>query len=134
MNCLIDSNIVIFILRGNEKLKSELEQAIFDGRDVCISTITYYETKRKIVVLGNPLKQVAAFEIFIKTLKILSFTQQTADIASEIFAKLKSKGTPISSCDVLIGATAIEKDLLVISEDGHFDYIEGIKREKWNMF
>lgn len=132
MNCLIDSNIVILILRGNEKLKLELEQALFEGREVCISTITYYETKRKIVVLGNPPKQLMAFEKFIKQLKVLSFTQQTADIASEIFAKLKSEGKPISSCDVLIGATAIEKNLPIIAEDRHFDYIDGIRHEKWN--
>lgn len=131
MGCLLDTNIVIFILRGNEKLRMELEQAIFEGRNVCISTITYYEAKRKILLLDKPDKQMRAFEEFIKIIKLLSFTQQTADIASKIFAELKNGGNPISSCDVLIGATAIEGNLPIVAEDKHFSHISDIKREKW---
>jgi tRNA(fMet)-specific endonuclease VapC len=131
MSCILDTNIVIFLLRGNEKLKMELEQAIFEGRNVCISTITYYEAKRRILLLEKPEKQIRAFEDFIKSVRLLSFTQRTADIASKIFAELKNDGKPISSCDVLIGATAIESDLPIVSEDNHFTHISGIKREKW---
>lgn len=133
MSCLLDSNIIIFILKGNEKLQMELEQAILSG-DVYISTISYYETKRKIILLGSPPKRMQTFENFIRTIKILPFTQPMADIASEIFADLTSRGENVSPCDVLIGATAIEQNLPIVSEDRDFDRIGGIKREKWNRF
>jgi len=132
MSCLLDTSIIHYIIfRKNEKLIMEFEQALFEGRDVCISTITYYELKRKILRLENPNKQMKSFENLIKNLKLLSFTQQTADIASKIHADLKNKGKPISQCDVLIGAAAIEKELPIVSEDGHFSHIEGIAHEKW---
>ena len=67
-----------------------------------------------------------------KSITMLSFTQQTADVASKIYADLKNSGRQISSCDVLIGATAIEKNLPVVAEDKHFNHISDVIREKWN--
>ncbi|MGA9098843.1 MAG: PIN domain-containing protein [Methanotrichaceae archaeon] len=77
------------------------------------------------------------FEDFLKNVTLLSFSQPTADIASEIYADLSNKGKPISSCDVLIGATAIENKLPIVAEDKHFKHIDdlrcGLKRKKWVM-
>jgi len=108
----------------------EFEQAVFSGRDVCISTITYYEQKRKILLLGSSDK-MKKFEDVIRSIKLIDFTQQTADIASKIYAELKISGKPISACDYLIGATALEKGLPIVAEDGHFGHINGIKHEIW---
>jgi predicted nucleic acid-binding protein len=132
MSCILDTNILYnILLKDDEKLKMEFEQALFEGREVCISTITYYEQKRAILRLERPDKPMDQFEKLIKSIKLLSFAQPTADIASKIYADLNNIGKPISSCDYLIGATALENDLPIVTEDGHFDHIDGIKREKW---
>ncbi len=136
MTCLLDTSIILLLVKGkNEKLEMEFEQALFDGRDVCISVITYYEIKRGYLSPkhGTMEKQLLAFDEFVKRLTLLSFTYKTANIASTIWAELKRNRKNISSCDVLIGATAIEKDLPVVANDKHFDYITDIKRENWSI-
>ncbi|MFN5989897.1 MAG: PIN domain-containing protein, partial [Dolichospermum sp.] len=49
----------------------------------------------------------------------------------EIHAKLKAKGTPIQDADVLIAATAIVRDLILVSNDSDLLRIEELKLENW---
>ncbi|QSV56778.1 MAG: type II toxin-antitoxin system VapC family toxin [Dolichospermum sp. UKL201] len=39
----------------------------------------------------------------------------------EIHTKLKAKGTPIQDADILIAATAIVRDLILVSNDSDLD-------------
>lgn len=133
MSCLLDTNIIKNVLKGDAKLKSQLEQAIFEGRDIFISIITYYELKRGYVYSESTQTQIGPFEKFIEYCKLLSFNQQTADIASGIWANLKNKQKLPGELDILIAATAKEKGLPVVSLDKHFSHMEDIEHEEWDM-
>ncbi|MCP4656082.1 MAG: type II toxin-antitoxin system VapC family toxin [bacterium] len=52
--------------------------------------------------------------------------------ASEIYAKLKSRGELIDDMDILIAATALENRLILVTENAdHFQRITDIKVESW---
>lgn len=44
---------------------------------------------------------------------------------------LKRKGKPIPENDVWIAACALQHDLILVTRDGHFEYVEGLRFESW---
>ena len=52
----------------------------------------------------------------------------TADAYADIRLELKRRGTPVPPNDVWIAALARQHGLAVLSNDGHFDMVDGIRR------
>ncbi|WP_293081802.1 PIN domain-containing protein [Okeania sp. SIO3B5] len=53
------------------------------------------------------------------------------NIASGIYANLRRKETPIQAPDILIAATAIYHNLVLVSNDSDMLRIEGLIVENW---
>ena len=60
--------------------------------------------------------------------EIATVTSATADAYADIRLELKRLGTPIPPNDVWIAALARQHGLAVLSNDGHFDIVDGIRR------
>ena len=60
--------------------------------------------------------------------EIATVTQATADAYAAIRLELKLLGSPLPSNDVWIAALARQHILPVLSNDAHFDVVEGIER------
>ena len=60
--------------------------------------------------------------------EIATVTSATADAYADIRLELKRRGTPIPPNDVWIAALARQHGLAVLSNDGHFDIVDGIRR------
>ena len=60
--------------------------------------------------------------------EVATVTSGTADIYAEIRLKLKRAGTPIPSNDTWIAALCRQHALPVLSNDAHFDVVEGVQR------
>jgi tRNA(fMet)-specific endonuclease VapC len=131
MGYLLDTNIVSYALKNNLKIKQKLEVMKFQDIDIFISCITYFEIKRGFLVVDSP-KQRERFDqmcqdyqmIFLDDLVIL-------EKAAEIHANLRLRGLPIQTEDILIAATAMIKDLIVVSNDTDLTRIEGLSLENW---
>jgi tRNA(fMet)-specific endonuclease VapC len=64
--------------------------------------------------------------------RILPFGEAEAVRAGDLLALLESEGVPIGTEDVLIGATALEAGLTVVTRNvKHFDRIPGLTVESW---
>lgn len=62
---------------------------------------------------------------------ILPVLESTADEYAGICRELKAAGAPIPTNDIWIAALAREHKLPVISQDGHFDRVPGLRRIGW---
>ena len=60
--------------------------------------------------------------------EIASVDSSTADFYAAIRLELKDLGRPIPANDTWVAALARQHELAVLSNDGHFDFVEGIKR------
>ena len=60
--------------------------------------------------------------------EIATVTSATADAYADIRLELKRQATPIPPNDVWIAALARQHGLAVLSNDGHFDVVDGIRR------
>jgi tRNA(fMet)-specific endonuclease VapC len=131
MSYLLDTNIVSLAVRDNLKIKAKLQSTEFRGMDIYISCITYFEIRRGFLAVDAP-KQRERFEDFCRKYPIillddLAILEKTA----EIHANLRLRGLPIQTEDILIAATAIIKDLIVVSNDTDLARVEGLNLENW---
>ena len=56
---------------------------------------------------------------------------QVFDKAAEIHVDLKRKGRPIPDADILLAATALTRNLIVVSDDSHFQWVTDLAVENW---
>ena len=62
---------------------------------------------------------------------ILDVGIETARHYAAIRLDLKSAGTPIPANDVWIAALSRQYAMPVMSRDGHFDFVRGLRRRTW---
>ena len=65
------------------------------------------------------------------SVKILNATRETAEIFAEIKNTLRNNGTPIPINDIWIAAHTIESGSVLVTFDGHFNAICGLRTCKW---
>jgi predicted nucleic acid-binding protein len=77
----------------------------------------------------NNIKRIA---FFLEQTQLFYLTPKTTDIFARIKAALRKSGNIIDDFDILIGATAIENNLtLVTDNERHFSRIEKIRMVNW---
>ena len=129
MKYLLDTNICIHFLRGKFGLINMLQEI---GIENCaISEITLAELVFGAENSTNPKKNLELIEVFTDQVMILPIVNAIYIYAKEK-ARLRSKGLMISDFDLLIGCTAVEKELIMVTENlKEFERISGIVIENW---
>lgn len=129
MQYLLDTNICIYLFKGKYNIDKKIEKI---GLQYCaISEITYAELIYGAEKSEHSEKNFAVIENFTSQIAILPIFN-----AIEIFAKekvrLRAKGKIISDFDLLIGATAIANDMVMVTRNiSEFKRMDNIKIENW---
>jgi len=129
MTYLLDTNICIHFFRGMFNLRDKIEQV---GIEICvISEITLAELVFGAEYSPNPKKNIAIIEEFVENITILPVFDAIYKYGKEK-ARLRKSGSMISDFDLLIGCTATENNLIMVTENvGEFERIQGIRIENW---
>ena len=129
MKFLLDTNICIHFFRGKYDLAEKLENI---GLENCaISEISLAELVFGAENSSNPKKNHQLIELFTKQITILPIYDSIKVYGSEK-ARLRRLGIMISDFDLLIGCTALEKDLIMVTENiQEFNRISNLKIENW---
>jgi tRNA(fMet)-specific endonuclease VapC len=131
MSYILDTNIVTAIVKKNERIAEKLEEVKFEKKELFISCITYYEVKRGLLAV-NATRQLSSFDKFCQKVTLLFLDSlEIIERASTIHADLKQRGRIIQDADILIAATAITKNLTLVSDDSDMLRIPGLTVENW---
>lgn len=131
MGYLLDTNIVSASLKQNLKVELKISEIRRQGKIIGISAMTYYEIKRGLL-RTNATRKLTLFQLFCQDYPILYLDDlRIFEKASEIHADLKSKGKIIQDADILIAATAIVHDLILVSHDSDLTRVKDLKLENW---
>src|ERR1043165_5897581 len=68
---------------------------------------------------------------FISAFQILNFDARAAEEFGLIRTELRKAGRPIKTIDAKIAAIARVNNLIVLTADKHFSYIDGLRHENW---
>lgn len=128
---LLDTNICIYYIKGLYELKSKFKDV---GPENCfISEITLAELKFGVAKSQAKKKNQQVLENFLTGIQILPIFPALDIYASEK-ARLQKSGKIIDDFDLLIGATAVSFDLVMVTNNtNHFNRIADIKLEDWTM-
>lgn len=116
MTYFLDANIISYVIKGVPSVISRLKTILFCGDEIKIPVIAYYEVKRGLLAI-NANKKLAIFEEQMKLFEIVQMDLQTFEIASSVYAKLKSEGTPIDDADLFIGSSVLENNAILITNN-----------------
>jgi len=129
MKYLLDSNICIHFFRGKFGVYEILESVGL--KNCAISEITLAELVFGAEKSDYPQKNKEIINEFTDQITILPIFDAIPKYAKEK-ARLQKEGKIISDFDLLIGCTAIENDLIMVTENvKEFERISDIIIENW---
>jgi tRNA(fMet)-specific endonuclease VapC len=130
MKFLLDTNAVIAILRGDEKMLARLRQhkpTDFGLPAIVLHKLFYGATKSQ-----RKLENVRRIEGL--QFEVIELDAADARAAGEIRAQLAASGTPIGPYDVLIAGQAVTRELTLITHNvGEFSRVSRLSLEDWEV-
>ena len=119
---VVDTSIFIEFLRAKDKTKTALF-LIPDTNHIYISAVTLYE----LLIGANTPEKVNDIKIPTQDLPVLSFNEDVAIRAAQIYLMLRQQNKMIEFRDIFIAATCIVNNLPVKTLNlKHFERIDGI--------
>jgi predicted nucleic acid-binding protein len=129
---IFDSSEIIFLERDRTQVASLVSGR--EGEPFGISVVTVAELLRGVEradTEARRLKRQSFVEKVMESFPILPFNTTAARIYARIRASLVKKGLTVGAHDLIIAATAISLDYLLITANRRdFDKIEGLKLEE----
>ena len=122
-NFVVDSCLLIEYFRSKDKSTTWLVRLIREQRRMSLSTVVLFE-----VLSGADDSQRKFWKEFLQGAIRLPFDERTAEIAANLFRKLRQKRIRLESSDLFIAATALAHNLpLATLNYKHFESIDDLK-------
>ena len=115
MKYLIDTDRVIDYLQGKEPAIELLESFAQDG--AAISLITYGEIYEGVYYGKSRERHEQGFRRFLQIVDVVSLNASILEEFARIRGLLRSQGQIIGDLDLLIAATALHHDLIVVTRN-----------------
>jgi predicted nucleic acid-binding protein len=129
----LDSNIVSFYLKHNEKVQWNVDRALELNNAIIIPPFAYYEVKRGLEAI-NAKKLLREFEAFCARLQVGKLDDSLLERAIPIYVELQHKGRPCDDNDIYIAAFCQTYGLtLVTNNTRHFEHIPGLALADWSV-
>ena len=129
---LIDSSVLIRAERQKlnaSQLIEEIHHELGDQR-LAISSVALTECLHGVFHSSSAerfARQTHFFDALLDALPVLPFTKDTAILAARIGGEQAAKGFSIPPIDLLIGATALERNFAVLTtNERHFRMVPGL--------
>ncbi|MBD2596091.1 type II toxin-antitoxin system VapC family toxin [Nostoc spongiaeforme FACHB-130] len=131
MGYLLDTCVISDFVKGEANTLKQLKST--SRADIFVSSITIMEVKYGLAInLQRAVKIHSIIETLLSSITILPFDSKEAEQAAQIRSLLKLAGLPIGAYDVLIAATAvINNHVLVTSNVREFQRVPNLQIENW---
>ncbi len=129
---LLDTDTIIYTLKGNEAVNKHLRLHIEDPMKMSIITLLelYYGAHKSRRVASN-LAKVKRLEA---EFEILPTGKESAEIFGMLKATLEKSGLRLDDFDLIIAACAMVHNLTLVTNNlAHFQRIEGLKLANWTI-
>lgn len=133
MRYLLDTCVISDFIKGEVGTTIRLRQT--PPADIAISAITVMELRYGLILNPQRAQKVEpAIASLLSSITVLPFSTEEAEQTAQIRATLKSQGQPIGAYDILIAATALQHNLLMVTANQReFGRIPGLQTENWRQ-
>jgi len=128
----LDTNICIFLI--NAKFPDmNMYYLTRNPSEIVIPSVVLSELVYGVQKSMRREQNLSKLEVFLSEIEIVPFGDKAALIAGQIRADLDRAGTPIGGNDILIAATALSNQgILVTNNTREFSQIKGLILEDWS--
>lgn len=126
MSHLVDTDQVINYLNADQRAVALLDRLV--GGNLGMSIITYGEIYDGIYHGDDPAAGEAAFLRLLRVIEVIDLNEEIMRRFGRIRGDLRDQGQRIGDSDVMIAATALHYDLILVTRNlRHFGRIPGLR-------
>src|SRR3972149_2476145 len=121
---LIDTNIYIEFLRGDENINNILSSADF----IAFSVISIGEILAGFKIWSDEKKYLNELDEFLYSPRLIIYDidSETSEFYAKIYNELRIAGNPIPTNDIWIAALALQHGMKFLTNDRHFTKVAGL--------
>ena len=128
MAIILDADVVIRGERGTFDLKKWVASRPNEQFEIAAITVAQLWHGVERASGTHRIKRERYLSTVLQSLPIVPYTEQTAYEHARIWAELESRGNRIGFCDLIVGATALERGSQVATfNNRHFAQIRGLR-------
>ena len=126
MRLALDTNAYVDICRGRE----DAVQPMRGAEHLFLTYVSLAELRAGFLAGTRSRENERNLVRFLNSprAEVLYPDEQTTFHYARLFHQLKSQGTPIPTNDMWIAALVVQHDLVLLSQDKHFDYLPQLAR------
>ena len=132
-NYLLDTNHASWLMTQQAPILARLRQAQTAGDRFGISVTVLGELYYAVYASQHRAENLRRLQALAGALLLWPFDALTAEEFGRIQAEQKAKGRPIPPLDAQIAAVARVNDLVILTDDRHFTFVDGIAIENWRV-
>jgi tRNA(fMet)-specific endonuclease VapC len=131
MNYLLDTNHASWLMAQREPIVARMRQAQAAGDRFGIPVTVLGELYYAVYASQHRAENLRRLQSLAGALLLWPFDALTAQEFGRIQAEQKAKGRPIPPLDAQIAAVARVNDLVILTDDRHLTFVDGIAIENW---
>jgi tRNA(fMet)-specific endonuclease VapC len=124
---LIDTSVLIDALRKDQAALSKISELEESGDALCTTQINVLELYKGAYSPASSKNGLEKVKKLLEALVILEIDEDVYDIFGELSSELRRRGKSIGDFDELIAAIALNHEAAIVSTDGHFLSVSGLK-------
>jgi tRNA(fMet)-specific endonuclease VapC len=126
---LVDTDWAIHYLNDHEGIVLRLRE-LQRQHSLALSIISLAELYEGVYYSREPEEDEVALQDFLRGVTLLGIDERTCQIFGKERGRLRTAGMIVGDCDLLIGATALRHDLILLTNNRrHFERIAGLRIE-----
>jgi tRNA(fMet)-specific endonuclease VapC len=126
----LDTNSVSYFLKGRGRVGQRLLAE--PPSNVSVPSVVLYELEYGAARSQAPADLKGRLDDLLRLLRVLPFGETEARAAARIRSKLESEGRPIGPMDVLVAATVLEHQAVLVTRNTkEFQCVPGLQLEDW---
>ena len=132
-NYLLDTNHASWLMAQREPIVTRMRQAQANGARFGVSVTVLGELYYVVYASQRSDENLRRLQALAGALLLWPFDALTAQEFGRIQAEQKAKGRPIPPLDAQIAAVARVNDLVILTDDRHFTFVDGIAVDNWRV-
>lgn len=130
MKYILDSDTIIYYLKGMPKVIQHLENVSLDLLNTSI--ITHAELHFGALNSTHKKRNLDVIQAFLSKIPIIPFCEKASQVFAEHKALLKKNGTIIADMDLMIASICLHNQMTLVTNNiKHFARINKLKIENW---
>lgn len=126
MKYLVDTDWLIHYLKKHAIITAKLSEYQYEA--IAVSIVSVAELYEGVYASPHPAHRMQAIDDLLQGLTILGIDRATATIFGRERRRLRTTGQLIGDCDLLIGATALQYELTLLTNNhSHFKRLDGLR-------